>query len=117
VSDVSLILLEPRDEGMLSEKEQKRDLRYAFYISAVAFLWGIQFWWDTTELLSFWLSLLVSVPVFMISYVVIRLTRLIGGVTGLNKPYKNAKAKVREKIQEIVEEIDEEIEAEKRSNG
>lgn len=102
---------------MLSEEGQKRDLRYAFYISAVAFLWGIQFWWETTELLSFWLALLVSVPVFMLSYVVIRLTRLIGGVTGLNKPYNNAKRKVRRKIEDVVEEIDEEIEAEKGSNS
>jgi len=102
---------------MLSEEGQKRDLRYAFYIAFVSFVWSLQFWWPTTELLAFWLGLLVSVPVFMVSYVVIRLTRLIGGVTGLNKPYNNAKAKLRNKVEEIVEEIDEEMEAEKGSNS
>lgn len=102
---------------MLSEEGQKTDLRYAFYIAFISFLWALQFWWPTTELLAFWLGLLVSVPVFMVSYVLIRLVRLVGGVTGLNKPYNNTKAKIRNKIDEIVEEIDEEIEAEKGSNS
>jgi len=102
---------------MLSEEGQRRDLRYATYISAAVFLWGLQFWWTTTELLAFWLALGASIPTFMVSYVVIRLTRLIGGITGLSKPYNRAKGRVREKIDEIVEEIDEEIEKESGSQG
>ena len=102
---------------MLSEEGQRRDLRYAFYISGLVFLWAVNFWWTTTELLAFWLALGVSVPTFMVSYVVIRLTRLMGGITGLNKPYNRAKGRVRGKIDEIVEEIDEEIEKEKESGS
>jgi hypothetical protein len=98
---------------MLSEEGQRRDLRYATYISVIVFLLALQYWWTTTELLAFWLALGVSIPTFMISYVVIRLTRLIGRITGLNKPYKNAKGRMRAKVDEVIEEIDEEIEKEK----
>lgn len=102
---------------MLSEEGQIRDLRYATYISALVFLWALNYWWTTTELLAFWLGLGVSIPTFMVSYVIIRLTRLIGRITGLSKPYSQAKRRVRGKIDEIVEEIDEEIEKEKRGGA
>ncbi|MFP4175137.1 MAG: hypothetical protein ACLFSW_05085 [Halobacteriales archaeon] len=102
---------------MLSEEGQRRDLRYATYISALVFLLALQYWWTTTELLAFWLALGISIPTLMVSYVVIRLVRLIGGITGLNKPYNSAKRRVRDRIDEIVEEIDEEIEKESGSQG
>jgi hypothetical protein len=102
---------------MLSKEGQRRDLRYATYIASLAFLWALQFWWTTTELLAFWLGLGVSIPTFLVSYVVIRLTRLVGTVTGLNKPYNKVKRRVRGKVDEIVEEIDEEMEKEKGSQG
>lgn len=102
---------------MLSEEGQRRDLRYATYISALVFLLALQYWWTTTELLAFWLALGISIPTLMVSYVVIRLVRLIGGITGLNKPYNSAKRRMRDRIDEIVEEIDEEIEKESGSQG
>jgi len=112
-----LIMVDDSEVCMLSEEGQRRDLRYATYISALVFLWALQYWWTTTELLAFWLGLGVSIPTFMVSYVLIRLMRLIGGVTGLSKPYNNAKGRVRGKIDEIVEEIDEEMEKESGSQG
>jgi hypothetical protein len=102
---------------MLSKEGQRRDLRYAFYISVVVFLWGLNFWWTTTELLAFWLALGVSIPTFLVAYVVIRLGRLIGSITGLHKPYGSFKGRIRSKVDEIVEEIDEEIENETGSQG
>ena len=112
-----MIMVGDSDQCMLSEEGQRRDLRYATYISALVFLGALNFWWTTTELLAFWLGLGVSIPTFMISYVVIRLTRLIGRITGLSKPYNRAKGRVRAKVDEVVEEIDEEIEKEKGSQG
>jgi len=105
------------EKHMLSKEGQKRDLRYAFYITVIVFLSSLRFWWATTELLAFWLALGVSLPTFLLTYVAIRLIRLIGSLTGLHKPYNNVKSRIRGKIDETVEEIDEEIEQESGSQG
>ena len=112
-----MIMVDDSEICMLSEEGQRRDLRYATYVAALVFLWALNYWWTTTELLAFWLGLGVSIPTFMVSYVFIRLTRLIGRITGLSKPYNRAKGRVRAKVDEIVEEIDEELEKEKGSQG
>jgi tRNA A-37 threonylcarbamoyl transferase component Bud32 len=44
--------------------------KYAFSVSGLVFLWALQFWWTTTELLAFWLALGVSVPALAVSVVV-----------------------------------------------
>lgn len=41
-----------------------------FLIFLSLFLWGIQFWWGTTELLAFWLALGISLPVLIILIVI-----------------------------------------------
>lgn len=56
---------------------QKKDFGYATVIMLLVFLWALQFWWATTELLAFVLALSVAIPTLIVSYVVIRLIRLI----------------------------------------
>ena len=47
-----------------------RPFTISLAVSSIPFVWALQFWWESTELLAFWFGFRISVPVFVILYAV-----------------------------------------------
>ncbi|MDY6780168.1 MAG: hypothetical protein SV760_06440 [Halobacteria archaeon] len=101
---------------MFDAPDQKRDLRYAWYVALIVFSYLIWFYVGRVKLLSFWIGLLAAVPFFVVTYVLARVFRNVGRITGLNKPVmstvSDVKGDVKERIDEVVQEVEEEMEEE-----
>lgn len=95
---------------MVTRAEAWRDLRYAGYIAGVAFIYLLFTYLGSQRLLAFWIAFLGALVVLIPSWLVIVGSRIVGRLTGLNKPVVQARDNVRDRIESIVEELDEEIE-------
>jgi hypothetical protein len=95
---------------MVNKAELWTDLRYAGYVAAIVFFYIFLTYVSSQRLLAFWLGFLAAAGTIVVGFPVIVAIRVLGRLTGLNKPAVRVKERVRERVGEIVEELDEEIE-------
>lgn len=95
---------------MLDKPDQQRDLRYAGYVALLVFFGLLLTYMANQRLLAFWIGFFAAAPTFVVTYVLFRISRLLGRLTGLSRPVVQVRERIMDRISAIVEELEEEVE-------